>query len=335
MALPAEDKVPLLEASRVLLCDHRGEGLMDFFGRLAASGFQLEKSVSLRETRERALNGSYELLLVEPLTRGGSVELEQIDSLREGLNCGVLIVAPPDDPLPTVLAAGALRSGPWDLIYRNAPLEEFVMRLERLQAGLEGQAELAEMRYLAAHDDRTELLRPRPFQDRLAEHFSAASRHRFDLALVLLDLDDFGRINKDHDHTVGDTVIEHVGAAVRSALRAEDLAGRIGGDEFAALLPYTRRVDAARVVNRLRARIQTLTGEYEGGNGTMVHLDISASIGLESFDGSDLESVEQLRRNGERALRRAKESGGNRAVYYRSMVAHDTASRDLHTSRLE
>jgi GGDEF domain-containing protein len=65
------------------------------------------------------------------------------------------------------------------------------------------------------------------------------------MALVLVDLDAFGRVNKDFDHTVGDRLIERVGAAIRSALRAEDVAGRLGGDEFGAILPYTGRIDAA------------------------------------------------------------------------------------------
>ena len=83
--------------------------------------------------------------------------------------------------------------------------------------------------------------------------------------LVILDLDDFGRINKEFDHTVGDLVISRVGDVIKHSLRAEDIGGRLGGDEFAVLLPYTDQVDAAKVVSRLRRSIEALSGHIGRG----------------------------------------------------------------------
>jgi diguanylate cyclase (GGDEF)-like protein len=190
------------------------------------------------------------------------------------------------------------------------------MRIERLQRQKSGLVELDEMRYQAAHDDRTKLLRPHTFQARLREHFSAAQRHRLDLALLLVDLDDFGRVNKDFDHTVGDRVIARVGAVIRDTLRAEDVGGRLGGDEFAVVLPYTRKVDAARVVNRIRDQIRGLSGTIPDAP---TSLCVSASLGFETYDGTDVDSVEGLRRHAEVALRQAKSAGGDRGLYYRSL----------------
>jgi diguanylate cyclase (GGDEF)-like protein len=119
---------------------------------------------------------------------------------------------------------------------------------------------MSELRHRASHDDRTDLLRPQAFQARLVEHFSAAQRHKLELALVLLDMDKFGAVNKRHDHTVGDLLIARVGEVIRRNLRTEDVAGRLGGDEFAVLLPYTGKINAARVVNRLRVEIAKLSG---------------------------------------------------------------------------
>jgi GGDEF domain-containing protein len=81
-------------------------------------------------------------------------------------------------------------------------------------------------------------------------------------------------------------------------------------------LPYTPRVHAARVVGRLRQEIEVLSGPYPG---TEKRVEISASIGFETYDGKDIESVEALRRHAEIALRRCKEAGGNRAMYYRQL----------------
>jgi len=244
------------------------------------------------------------------------IELEVIERARRERCLPLLLIAEPGDPQTAIRAAQALDAGPWDLVHRDAPLEEFVMRIDRLSDQRSGLAELDDLRYHADHDDRTGLLRPRPFQARLREHFSAAHRHRFDLALVLIDLDEFGVINKNFDHVVGDLVISRVGMVVRSSLRAEDVGGRLGGDEFAVVLPYTRKVDAARVVNRMRDEIQGLTGPAEGVRG---EVRVSASLGFETFDGTDLESVEELRRHAEVALRHAKALGGNRGIFFRSL----------------
>jgi diguanylate cyclase (GGDEF)-like protein len=196
------------------------------------------------------------------------------------------------------------------------------LRIERLLALAGAQVEIADLRHRALHDDRTDLLRPAAFEQRLLEHFSASERHHLSMALVLIDLDAFGRVNKDYDHTVGDRVIECVGVAIRSALRAEDVAGRLGGDEFAAILPYTGRIEAAHAVRRLRDEIRARGGRAEGlppGHG------VCASLGFETFDGSDLTSCAELRTHAEAALREAKLRGGDRGVYFRALERRSKA----------
>ena len=308
--------MPSSEAPLILICDHRGEGLSEALRPLSALEMRIETTTRLAQTRQQLVRQQPALVIIDPLSRGGVVELEVLAAARGEATLPVLVVTTPDDPLPALIAARTLDPGPWDLIYSDAPLEEFAMRIDSLRRRAAHQKELDEMRYAAVHDDRTSLLRPMAFDLRLGEHFSAAQRHHLDLALVLIDLDNFGNVNKIFDHTVGDAVIEVVGSVVRDNLRTEDVGGRIGGDEFAVLLPYTPRVHAARVVGRLREEIEVLSGPYPG---TDKRVEISASIGFETFDGEDIESVEALRRHAEIALRRCKEAGGNRAMYYRQL----------------
>ncbi len=309
---PMPDPVPAL----ILVCDHRGRGLGQRLAPLASPHLRLETSSALTQTQQRIVREPPALVVIDPLSKGGVVELEALRAAAHRHPVPILLVASANDPLPALIAARTLDPGPWDLIARSAPIEEYSMRIERLRRQADRERELETIRFAASHDDRTALLRPVPFDTRLKEQFSAATRHHMDLALILIDLDNFGQVNKVFDHTVGDAVIELVGQVITENLRTEDVGGRIGGDEFAVVLPFTPRLQAARVVARLREEIFVLSGPYPE---TDLQVEISASIGFETYDGTDVESVEAMRRHAEIALRRCKEKGGNQALYYRQL----------------
>ncbi|MDP6538269.1 MAG: GGDEF domain-containing protein [Planctomycetota bacterium] len=303
----------------ILICDHRGEGLEEALSPpLAEVDLDWEVSRSMRRTREALSERTPDVIVLDPLSSGGQVELEEIGRLRGDEEAvPILLVIDGANPIPGLEAARSQDDTTWDIVHRGAATEEFLVRIERLLNQGDALEEVDDLRYRASHDDRTELLRPRVFQARLAEHFSAAGRHDLDLALVIVDLDRFGSINKDFDHTVGDLVISRVGDVIKHSLRAEDIGARLGGDEFAVLLPYTDQVDTARVVARLCASIAGLSGHIGRGEREVV---VSASIGFETYDGSDLDSVETLRQHAEIALRHAKRAGGNAGMYYRCLL---------------
>jgi len=302
----------------VLLCAHDPAPADDLVERLEALGFRVDVSRFLRESVERLRAHRPDLIVLRPLARGGRAELAVLDRLRRGEPQVPLLIVGEGGLGP---AGASLRDlvgcGPWDAIAGDAAADEWRLRIERLEVELERNARIRALEHTASHDGLTNLLRKNSFQDRLEEHFSAAQRHRFDMALVLIDLDDFGLVNKRHDHVVGDNLIRDVGEVIRNALRAEDVAGRLGGDEFGVLLPYTAKLDAAAVVNRLRDAIRELSGRPPGARS---EIRVASSIGFETFDGTDLDSVEGLRLHAERALREAKRRGGDQGVYFRSLA---------------
>ena len=309
---------PPKPALAILCCDHRGEGLSVLLSGHAFAGFRIRETTDPRGTREALRDETFDLVVLHPLAEGGSAELEELERLRgEGSPTPLLLVVEPGDARAAIAATRALERGAFDLVHRDASPEEFALRIGRLVEGARSGAEFAELRHRALHDDRTDLLRPVAFERRLAEHFSAAERHRLPLALVLIDLDGFGMVNKNFDHVVGDRVIARVGAAIRLALRAEDVAGRLGGDEFAVLLPYTGKIDAAHAVRRLRDEIRAQSRLVEG---VPEGFTIRASLGFETFDGTNLGSFAELRAHAESALREAKRRGGDRGVYFPSLL---------------
>jgi diguanylate cyclase (GGDEF)-like protein len=315
---PTPDRPPAAHpAPRLLLCDHRGEGADALLAALEAAGHAVELSRSLRASLEHIARAAPDAILLDPLAGGTALELEALEEALARAKRRVPVLVLVDSASGPALARAGER-GLFDVLHRDAPAEWLLLRLAQLQRQAERTRELDEMRYRAAHDDRTDLLRPHNFSVRLREHFSAAQRHKFDLALMIIDLDKFGQINKRHDHTVGDALITKVGAAIRKELRTEDVAGRLGGDEFAVLLPYTSPSDAANVVQRLVDKIRETSGPIPGAGEPV---ETGASIGFETYNGKtqDLPDVDVLRRHAERALRFAKRSGGNRGVYYRTL----------------
>jgi diguanylate cyclase (GGDEF)-like protein len=303
--------------SYVLACDHRGNGLASAFSAIRRPDWRVETTGSVVASVERAAAVAPKILVLDPLVEGGRAELETILAKAENAERpAVLLLFDPARPEPALFTRSLLEIAHFDLAPRGAKSEEIAMRIERLLVERALGREILELRHQALHDDGTGLLRPRAFQARLVEHFGAAQRHTLDLALVLIDLDDFGSVNKSFDHVVGDRILARVGEAVRKALRAEDVAGRIGGDEFAVLLPYTKKVDAAHVALRLLQEIRAVSGRFEGA---ATPITVTTSLGFETFDGKDLENVEALRAHAETALRAAKLAGGDRGLYYRSL----------------
>jgi diguanylate cyclase (GGDEF)-like protein len=145
----------------------------------------------------------------------------------------------------------------------------------------------------ATRDGLTDLPNHRAFEDELAQATAAAGRNQDPLALALLDLDHFKLINDRHGHPQGDALLRRVAAVLRDG-RAADRAYRIGGDEFALLMPGTDEQGAQILIRRLSR--------------TLSEADAAASIGVATLRAGH--SAEELRAEGDAALYEAKHRGG-------------------------
>src|SRR5690606_32266636 len=152
----------------------------------------------------------------------------------------------------------------------------------------------------------------RAFQEALARDFARAERTKEPLSLVLLDVDHFKQFNDTHGHLVGDEVLRHLGALLRSRLRDGDLVARFGGEEFCMLLPDASAEGATVAARRLRLAVERSKVRSEAGE-----LSVTASFGLSTFEPDQTGfSPELLIQNADSALYAAKTQGRNRVVHH-------------------
>ncbi|GAB1409888.1 hypothetical protein MASR1M90_10420 [Desulfovibrionales bacterium] len=163
---------------------------------------------------------------------------------------------------------------------------------------------------LATTDSLTGLHNRRHFMELGQRAFETAARYGSALAVAMLDLDDFKVVNDTLGHDAGDTVLTHLGEAARSSFRAVDIVGRIGGEEFALLMPETDENQALIALERFRQSLATNPILY---GSTPIHITISG--GLAFFCPKEPlsdESLEAALKRADQALYQAKRSGKNK-----------------------
>jgi len=165
-----------------------------------------------------------------------------------------------------------------------------------------------ELRVLATTDFLTGLPNRREFMGRLQEEEGRLQRDiGGGAAVLLLDIDHFKRINDEHGHAAGDAVLRQLADLMRDSQRKIDMLGRIGGEEFAILLPGTDLDAAAVFAERLRQRVEQTPMQLDGG----VVLKITVSIGIAAMGGRTPGGDPALIR-ADQALYCAKRGGRNR-----------------------
>ena len=230
--------------------------------------------------------------------RYGSEELSQNGSL---IHSGVAVPLLRDDEQLGFLTIFTRSGG-------RSFSEDDVQELEQLalRAGpaIENARRFREARQLADLDALTGLHNRRYFHETLAREVSRAQRYNRSLALIVFDLDDFKAINDRIGHLAGDAVLADAAERVRDSVRSADIACRVGGDEFAVILPESTLADADQLYRRIHQSVSSRPISQEG------RLFLSAGV-------TDLRPEDDAVAFFERAddaLYRAKEAGKGRMV---------------------
>jgi diguanylate cyclase (GGDEF)-like protein len=219
------------------------------------------------------------------------------------------------------LAAGALHRGAEDYLLKGEIDADSLLRsiryaIERHRgvremARVKKELENAnrDLERLTLIEPLAELLNRRGLQQAVSREVQHLRRGLTGAAVLVVDLDDFKKINEALGHAAGDVVLKEVGRRLRASVRAVDYVGRLGGDEFMLILPETDPPEVMRVAERIRLAIATAVIQHSNGTVTL-----TASIATLLLT-IDIPAVDQLLARAHLLLSRAKSNGKNRVVF--------------------
>lgn len=182
------------------------------------------------------------------------------------------------------------------------------LKLEKRRADEANLTKTRVLAELASRDELTGLFNRRHMSELLAQQRAASQRSGEGFAVALVDLDHFKRINDDHGHAVGDSVLRAFAEEARTSMRGTDTVGRWGGEEFLVIYARSTALEAAQGATRLLDRVATAVVTTPGGQ----PLTFTVSVGL--TEHLPPESVDALVERADRAMYQAKSQGRNRVV---------------------
>ena len=171
------------------------------------------------------------------------------------------------------------------------------------------------LRTMATIDELTGINNRRNFMALCQRELDRAKRHQRPIALFMIDIDLFKKVNDNYGHQAGDITLQRVAQSLTKSLRSTDILGRYGGEEFVAALPETDRKTAASIAARLNKSIESLEIQHQDTT-----ISVTISIGTVIVDTWNSEiNMEHCLSKADEALYRAKREGRNRVVDYGSI----------------
>ena len=268
-----------------LRCVYANNAYLEWFGRTP----EQMVGVSMPELMGQALFSANEPFIRAAL-RGEPQRFERAMVKADGGTGHALVRYIPDHDGDRVRGFFVLASDVTELKATQRELERRVLELD----------------ILAATDALTGIGNRRHFLERAKEELGRSGRYGLPLVFLMLDIDHFKAVNDAHGHDAGDAVLKALAAILRDTVRATDLIGRLGGEEFGAVLIQTDCEEARHVAERLRQALEDAAMGTAGGP-----VRVTVSIGLAAFTGPG-DHVEAIMKRADLALFNAKRTGRNR-----------------------
>lgn len=166
-----------------------------------------------------------------------------------------------------------------------------------------------QLRIHAQYDSLTNLFNRRVFLDLLSKNKSLSARTKTPMSLLMIDIDNFKSINDQYGHHIGDQILIDFANKAKNNLRAEDIIARMGGEEFAILLPNTNKESALKFAERLRVKFESSPAKISSN-------EIFYTISIGVITPHDLMTVDEALNVSDLAMYQAKRSGRNLVKYF-------------------
>lgn len=293
---------------RILLVDDSSVVRLTYEVALRRAGFEVDTAPGGAEALELLGPDHPYALVVSDLEMPGMSGHDLVTTIRE---------SPCNNRLPVLMLTGSsersdiisnLAAGVSDYVHKEPDKAVFLARLRRL---LEWEEMHEKLKQASRTDVLTGLTNRSHGSDRLEEEISRARRYERPLAVALLDIDHFKRVNDTWGHHAGDDVLVAVSHKFSTASRSSDCVIRWGGEEFLFLLPETELHDAVGILERLRCEIGDAPIGVTAPEGS-VSAEVTLSGGVAALEPGD--TLETLVDRADAGLYRAKETGRNRLL---------------------
>ncbi len=294
-----------MERTRLLVYESSGVQRKIISNILDTAGYLPHMVASGEEALAEAASGEYSIFIssLEHSDISGLELFWRIKADPQTRNMFTIAVTAHDDKRAFV---EALDSGADDFLRKPVAEPELKARLRVANRTVQLQNDLLN---LALTDVLTGIANRRAFMDRLNAEVARAIRHSTALCVAMVDIDHFKKVNDTYGHATGDIVIKTIAETLSDGLREVDTVGRLGGEEFATILPDSRLEDGMKTCDRLRQSIEDCVMQTEED----AALQVTASLGLVEYARSD-QSADTLLSLADEALYKSKEGGRNRVT---------------------
>ncbi len=276
--------------------------------QLERGGYAVRHAATISTARELVRSSGWELAILDRRLPDGD-GLDFCEEIRASSPHGYVIVLTGEDSGEAKLEGFA--RGADDYVTKPFPMDELLarvragVRIVRLQTAL--LASNRSLEELSLTDALTGVRNRRAFDDRVPLAFEHATRYDRPLSLVIVDVDHFKQINDQHGHDTGDAVLHGVAQVIAASSRQVDFVARIGGEEFAILLPETPLFEALQFGEKIRSAIASAPISFNGTRHA-----VTVSVGIANMPHSRIRSQQELFQAADQALYRAKDNGRNR-----------------------
>lgn len=293
----------------VLVCDGDEATrvrLNEMLSREQAVSFQVREAVDTSQIESALAQQAPDIVILD-LDFPGKSAMDWLRQINAREIAPVVILAGKGDEQ---MAVDSMKYGAYDYLGKSYLTQDSLVKAltdarKKWNENQETERLQAELAHMAMYDALSEVLSRRAILEHIEVEVQRTRRYERALSLLMVDIDNFKKVNDTHGHLVGDNVIHEIAQSLKLNTRRSDFVGRYGGEEFLVVLPETPHDQARILAEKLRQQVAKIVVPIDGD---VIH-GITVSIGLATFE--DDPNVESFINRSDEWMYKAKEKGRN------------------------